>query len=127
MPRNVLTVQTIPAYGGKINPSVATLIAGSADNHEFANDGNTFLLVLNLNGATRNITAAGVAGPRNCNHAVDTVATVAAAVAGTPGVALMGPFPTDAFNQATGEVHIDLSATADVYLMAFKGTPTPAA
>ena len=125
-PRNILTVQTIPAYGGKINPAVATLVAGSADNHEFANDGSTYLLALNLNAATRTITAVGVASSRNCNHAIDTVATVAAVVGGVPGVALIGPLPPEAFNQATGEVHIDLSATADVYLLAFKGTTTPA-
>ena len=119
--RNVLTVQTIPAYGGKIDN--VSMTAGSADNHEFANDGRTFLLALNTNGATRTVTVVGVACVRNCNHAIDTVATVPI----TTGVSLLGPFDPAAFNQSDGLVHVDLSATAGVTIAAFNYLTTPAA
>ena len=125
--RDILPVQTIPAYGGKLDVPLATWHAATADSAEFINDGQTMLAVMNLNAATRTITAKGVASLRNCNQADDRVATVIAVVGGVPGVTLMGPFPPECFNQVGGEVHIDISAAADVYLLAFKTTPTPAA
>jgi hypothetical protein len=121
MARGVLTVQTIPAYGGKI--SNVAMTAASADHHEFVNDGKTFILALNTNGATRDVTISAVASVRNCNHATSTVATVPI----TTGVSLLGPFPQEVFNQSDGLVHLDTSAQAGLTLAAFTYLPTPAA
>lgn len=121
--RVALTPQATNRYGDGVT---VTLTAASADNHTMINDGRTILLALNLNAATRDITVTGVASPRTGGDAKTQVHTAPAAVAGVPGVAAFGFFDPAAFNQASGVINIDASATADLHLAAVQISRTPA-
>ncbi len=102
-----LTVQDSPEAGG------VTFAAAASGGDVFANDGKTIFLILNVNaGAVRTVTAT----------AQDTTATApgfgavtkASAVRAVPLASLdsMGPFPTTAFNNASGQVAITYSDSA---------------
>jgi hypothetical protein len=119
-----LTVQPLAKYGEGLDDVIFT--AASADNHTLANDGETIIVVMNLNAATRTVTANGVACPRTGGDAKSATITVPAGNL-TAQIGILGPFDQAAFNQASGVVNIDCSATADLSLAAVKITKTPGA
>ena len=103
MARTTLAVQTVDIAG-----DVVTMTAANADGHNVANNGLTYLRVLNSSGAPINVT---VQAQANCNQgfAHDAVVAVAAAAEKT-----IGPFPTKFYNKVDGYMEVDFSAAADV-------------
>jgi hypothetical protein len=121
--RVALAPQSLALYGEGIDDVVFT--AASSDNHTMLNDGKTILICLNQNAATRTVTAVGVAGPRTGGDAKSAAVTVPEGNV-TPQVAVLGPLVPSAFNQASGVVNINCSATADLLLAAVQIKDTPA-
>ena len=110
-----LTVQASPEAGGM------TMAAAAAGGDVFPNDGKTLLLVLNVHGSlARTVTVT----------AQDTTATVPGFGACTKADAVqaveintmdaMGPFPTTAFNNSSGQVAITYSDEADLTVAAVR-------
>jgi hypothetical protein len=108
MARQVESVQSIVRAG--LEPTYA---AGDAVNHhEFTNDGETFIIVINAGGGSINVTIDAI-------KLVDGEAVSDRVVAVPAGeTRFIGPFPTDIYNQPTGEVHFDLSGATSVTVAA---------
>ena len=120
MPLVTLTLQDLPAYGAPL--SEVTMTAMDAAGVEFANDGNTILLIQNDSAGTENITAVGRATNRSFNHAIDRViATVNAKLS------LCGPFPPELFNDSAGKVQLTLVDATSMTCAAVRIVKTPAA
>lgn len=105
-----LTVQQI-ARGG-ITPS---LTAANTDGQYFDNNGRCFLEVVNAGGdtLTLSIETPGV---------VDSLAIAdrEVAVVATTGNKMIGPFPTNIYNDASGRVNVSYSAVTDVTVGVFR-------
>ena len=98
----VLTAQTIVITG------LTPVYSGVSANDEFANDGNMYLHVINGGGSPCNVTfttPGKVAG-------VEIEDPVVAVPAGAERK--IGPFPTDIFNAADGNVDVAFSFTTSV-------------
>lgn len=97
-----LAVQTVGFNG--LNHTYAA--ASVAD--VFANDGKTFLLFKNSNASARTLTLAGNAFSKpgfGDISAADAGETVTLPGSGTNGgECMVGPFPTDRFNNSSGQV-----------------------
>ena len=103
-----LTVQDSPEAGG------VTFAAASAGGDVVPNDGKTILLILNVHASlSRTVTA--TAADTTANAAGFGAVTKADAVQAVETATLdsMGPFPTTAFNNASGQVAITYSDSAD--------------
>lgn len=105
MARTDLTAQAVSRTG--LSPTFTSAIA---DGHAFANSGRTLLRVKNSDAASKTVTLL-------IPTTVDGVALVnggrQVTVAANTGDVLIGPFPAS-YNQASGKVHIDYSATTGV-------------
>ncbi len=102
-----LTVQVAAEGGGKTFAAVS-----SSD--VFANDGRTILVIHNANAAPTTVTAtAQSTSTTKSQYGTVTKADAVQVVEGT-SVDIMGPFPTGAFNNSSGQVVIGYSATATV-------------
>lgn len=91
MPRTSLTVTSLAQY----SVGLADIAAESADQsngNDAANDGSTYLDVINGSGGNVTCTITAVAGVANYNEAFTKALTVAAGNTGR-----MGPFPTRHF------------------------------
>lgn len=110
MARTALTVQTISRSG--LAPSYSN---GDATNdHQFLNDGKTFVHVKNGGGSSITVTI-------QTPGSVDGLAVADRDVTVANGAEKMiGPFPTATYNQSGGLVYLDLSADTSVTLAAFK-------
>jgi len=119
MARTAITVQTIPAYGNPLE-DISWTAADATNDHQFVNDGRSLLLIKNGHTSPITTTVVGVANIRTYNAApsIDIATTNAKE-------SIAGPFPTDAFNQAGGIVHIDLTADTNLELAVVSITPTP--
>ncbi len=102
-----LTVQDSPEAGG------VSFAAAASGGDAFPNDGKTLLLILNVNaGASRTVTVtaqdttATVPGFGACTKADATEAVEQASLD------VMGPFPTTAFNNASGQAVVTYSDSA---------------
>ena len=110
MAREALTLQSI--VRGGLEPAYT---AANADGHSVTNDGKrTFVHVNNGSGSEVTIT-------------IDTPGTVDGLAISDREVAvpageerMIGPFPTDWYNQSDGTVHVDYSDTTSVTIGAFK-------
>ncbi len=104
-----LTVQEI-ALAGLVDSAAAAAAGGD----DFANDGNTFLKIINGSGGSINVTAASnYTSPPTGTAQSDNVVAVGAGV-----TALIGPFPQSGFNDDDGKVNITYSATTTVTVAA---------
>ena len=108
---STLAVQNIVRAG--LDPAYAAAANGG---DEFVNDGKrTFVHILNANAATRTITfetpktVAGLA-----------VAELAVVVPVTPGEQMIGPFPSDVFNDSDGKVQMTYSTEVDLTIAVLK-------
>lgn len=110
MARGTLTVQDITVAG--TTPSYS---AGSADGHQFANDGKTFVQVKNTGAGACTVT---IQAPTKVGGLSLTAPTVVVPI--TSGDKQIGPFDPTLFNQVGGLVYVDLSATSGVTLGAFR-------
>ncbi len=110
MARTVLTVQEIARTG-----IVPAYVAGDATNdHEFVNDGKTFVHVKNGGGAPIDVvfqTPGSVDGLAVADRTVSV---------GAGAEKMIGPFPTTTYNQSGGKVYLDLTVDTTVTLAAFK-------
>jgi hypothetical protein len=87
-----------------------TLVACAAGGDTFYNNGRTFLLFKNGNGAaTRTVTIDSLA---NCNQGVDHNASVTIPISSAGTV--VGPFPPARWNNALGIVTMTYSTEADL-------------
>ena len=112
-----LTVQTA-TFAGLNHTSAA---ASTADN--FVNDGRTFLVFTNANASARTLTIAANATSRPGFGTIATPATVVTLPgSGTNGgLAVVGPFPTERFNDVTtGKVSYTLDAATGMSVAAVK-------
>ncbi|AWM37017.1 hypothetical protein GobsT_50820 [Gemmata obscuriglobus] len=112
-----LTVQT-STFAGLNHTSAA---ASTADN--FANDGRTFLLFTNANASARTLTIAANATSRPGFGSIATPATVVTlpGSATNGGLAVVGPFPTERFNDiTTGRVSYTLDVATGMTVAAVK-------
>lgn len=109
-----LSVQSIVRTG--LNPSLASAANGG---DAFANDGRTFLRVVNANvGAARTITIASqLAASAVPQGTAKTDLTVSVPASGERWI---GPFDPAAFNDANGRVVATYSSEADLTVGAFK-------
>lgn len=93
------------------------LVAAAAGGDQFPNAGNVFLHV--KNGAASPITVT-IGTPKT----VDGLAVADRAVVVTNGTeVLIGPFPRDTYNDATGNVQVTYSSETTVTVGAFSLTP----
>ena len=102
-----LTVVDSPEAGG------VTFVSAASGGDVFANDGKTIFLILNVNaGSPRTITA--TAQDTTANAAGFGAVTKANAEQAVEQATLdcMGPFPTTAFNNSSGQVVITYSDSA---------------
>ena len=114
-----LTVQAA-VFGGLNYTSAA---ASTADN--FTNDGHTFLLFTNSNASARTLTIAANATTRPGFGSIATPSTtVTLPGSGTNGgLAVVGPFPTERFNDVTtGKVSYTLDVATGMTVSAIKLT-----
>ena len=110
-----LTVVNSPEAGG------VTFVAAASGGDVVPNDGKTLLLVLNVNASlprtitvTAQDTTANAAGFGAITKA-DAVKSIAADTAD-----LMGPFPTTAFNNASGQIAVTYSSVSDLAVAAVR-------
>jgi hypothetical protein len=95
---------------GAVEPAL-TAAAGGGD--QFPNNGRTYLKVTNGGGAPITVT---IASQRSCDQG-STHNTTNSITNGT--TELMGPFPTERFNDALGMVQVTYSAVTTVTVGAF--------
>lgn len=89
-------------------------VAASAGGDEFANDGKTYLEVQNTSAGAINVT---INSQKVCDQGVDHDQVVAVAAGARR---IIGPFPTDRWNDSNGRVQVTYSAAAGVNVRAFK-------
>ncbi len=114
-----LSVQTVGFPG--LNHTFAS--ASTADN--FTNDGKTFLLFNNVNASARTLTIAANATTRPGFGSIATPSTVVTLPgSGTNGgLAVVGPFPTERFNDiTTGKVNYTIDVITGLTVAAIKLT-----
>ena len=115
-----LTIQNC-VFGG------LNAVLGAASTADvFANDGkHTFLLFVNGNASARTLTiAANDADKPGFGTIATPDTTVTLPGSGTNGgVAVVGPFPADRFNNSSGQVSYTLDAATGMTVAAIKLTP----
>lgn len=105
----VLTVQDI-ARAGLVYATVAADVAGD----DFANNGNTFLLVENGSGGSIDVTiASNFSNPPVGTIADDIVVSVDAGVN-----AMIGPLPQSGYNDGDGQANVTYSAVTTITVAA---------
>lgn len=112
----VLSRQILIEAGISITESAAGVSGDKATNP----DGKTAFLVKNGSGGSINVTIAEQMEDRNDpNYGTLTKSNVVKAVA-AGAIAIIGPFPPAAFNDASGDVNITYSATTTVTVAALR-------
>lgn len=115
MARTNIPIDVLPNNGGAV--TLTGVAADAVNQHEFVNDGKTFITAENLDVAAKTITIDSVADPYG--RTGDTVHSVPAAAAGVPGKATFGPFLPSIWNQGGGsKVNVDVSAATSLRLYA---------
>lgn len=104
-----LSVQDVTSAG-----TVPTYAAAAGGGDQFSNDGKTYLHVKNGGGSSINVTIASqVACSQGSTH--NTVVAVA-----NGAEKMIGPFPPERFNDASGFVQVTYSAVTSVTVGAFQ-------
>jgi len=105
-----LVVQKISLSG--LDPSYTP---GSAEGHEFINNGRTFIYVANLNGTLYR--SVFIESPGKCsfgyNHNIEIIIDANCA-------RRIGPFPMGRFNDIYGKVHVTYSLGIDMEIVAME-------
>lgn len=104
-----LTIQTIATTG--LAPTYAAAAAGG---DAFLNDGATYFHVKNGSGASINVTVNSVTA---CDQGFDHDQVVAVPAAGER---ILGPFPSQRWNDASSNVNMSYSAVTSVTVAAVK-------
>ena len=107
MARGTISVQTISRSG--LEPSYAS---ASADGDAFANNGRTFLHIKNT-GTEKTVT---IVTPNTVDGLAISDRTVT--VDATTGDVMVGPFPTNIYNQSDDTVYVNYSSETDVTVAA---------
>jgi len=110
MPKQTIAVQNLVRAG-----AAPTFTACAQTDLQFSNDGHTIIEFKNTNAATRTITWQ-TPGTVDGNAVADPVSTIGA----NTGDLIYKPVPPNVYNQADGNVYIDLSAFADVTVAAYR-------
>lgn len=99
------------------NPSLtgtALAYAAAANGDTFINNGRTMLSVKNTDGSSHIVTITSVVNcSQNFNH------NPAITVPATTGLVLIGPFPTDRFNDVNSQVAVAYAALTGMSVAAF--------
>ena len=106
-----LTVRSTPIAGGTGDLTMSSA-AGGGD--VFPNDGTTFFIVSNGDASQKTVTFT-TAGTVDGMAIADPAFTVEAS-----GIGIFGPFPTNRFNNSSGQVAVTCSAVTSVTVAAFK-------
>ena len=110
-----LTVQNIDFTG--VDP---TFVAVAAGGDQFANDGRIFIYLKNTNAATRTVTANSQV---NCSQGFDH--DIAVVIPATTGERMIGPFPTDRFNDSSGNLQLTYSADTNLTISVLRLIANP--
>ena len=114
----ILSVQQGTQAAG-LTPSLVAADATLTDG--FANDGQTILVLENSNAATRTVTITPPSGTTTKDgFGTVTAPTITTTLAATTGRAILGPFPTAAYNDGNGRVNAVYSANAGVTVAAVR-------
>lgn len=105
MARTALAVQEVTRAG--LAPAYT---AANLEGHSINNTGRMFLHVKNTSGSSITVTALFGKTIDGQDTATGRVVTVPA----TTGERMIGPFPTDDYNQPSGTVHVNFSAVTTV-------------
>lgn len=117
MARVNIPVDTVPLNGGAV--ILTGVAADAANDHEFINDGKTFLVAENEGVGAISVTVVSVAD--SFGRLGDTVISVPAAAGGVPGKAIIGPFLPPNWNQAGGtKVFVDVPSDTGLRFYAYK-------
>jgi hypothetical protein len=103
----VISVQTVSLTGLS-----ASYTAAATAGDEFANDGRTFIYVMNADSAATTVTVASVT---NCSYGFDHDAVVSVPAGSEIHI---GPFNRSRFNAADGNVDVTYSSVASLTLAA---------
>ncbi len=120
MARTDITVQTLSAYGGKVED--LTLTAGDATNDmSFTHPGGQACFLFIKNGHTSPITVdmIAVAGPKTFQMAQNV------SIATTNAKESMVGVPPVGFTQSDGKVHLDMTVDTNLELAVFTMSPSP--
>ena len=110
MPKQTIPVQQLVRAG-----ALPVFTACTQVDLQVANDGHTILEFKNTNAATRTITVTSP-GTVDGLAITDPVVTLGA----NTGDLIFKPWPPDKYNNADGNVYIDLGAFADVTVAAYR-------
>lgn len=114
-----LTVQALSLAG-----LLSSTLASASTGDKFTNDSNTFLLFLNTNASARTLTLA-VANATVTKPGFNPITlanpTVSLPGSGTNGgLALVGPFGSDEFNDANGQLNYTLDVATGMSVAAIR-------
>lgn len=117
----VLSVQTMPFTGLQYTSAAASV------GDSFANDGRTFLLFTNSNASARTLTIAANATDKP-GFGTITIPSTVVTIPGSGtngGLIMVGPFPTDRFNDSNGRVNYTIDVVTGLNVAAVKLTNYP--
>lgn len=125
MPRVNIPLVTIPQYSSGAGGAIAlsAVAADAANDHDFVNDGRTFLVFQNtVAGATA---ATIVSTPDENGRLGDIAVTIPAYVSASQNsIVVAGPFAPILFNQNSGtRINVDLAGAVTTFLSAFRFLP----
>jgi uncharacterized membrane protein len=120
MPRAALTVKTLSRTATNISAANKATIA-LADGVYFSNSGKEFLYLENIHTSDVVVTIQTGKTVDGLAVAEKTVTLKETGVAGD--IVLIGPFPTDVYNQSTGLVYVDVATDAVIKIIAVQMTP----
>lgn len=106
-----LSVQNMALTGLQYTTSTAAAAGGDV----FANDGRTYIIIKNASASTRTATFDAVASLDKPGFGTVPIADTAITVPGSGtngGLVMIGPFPPDRFNNASGQVSVTYSDSA---------------
>ena len=112
----VLTVATINEAGAVLTLSSAA----SGDGDSWANTGNQQILVKNASGGSVTVTVTTQVTDFESPQYGDATKTNTTLAIATDKIALVGPFPSAAYNDSNGYCHITYSAVTNVEVGVFE-------
>ncbi len=117
MPRTALTTVSTATFSEGV-ADVGFEAADQSNGNSFTNTGSELLIVNNGSGGNVTITVTAFANRATFNEAWTKTLLVA-----TTDVGLIGPFPTDKFNQADETVYVDWDTDTSITVAVLRPTP----
>ena len=119
MARDALTIYTLGVEGAQYSGDITEIDMVAANDIEFTNEGNTFIIINNAGAGSQTATFVRAKCPR-CG--ISTAGNMDVAVTNAR-LAVVGPFTKDLWNQSDGTVHIDSADEDNFSFSAVKMSP----